>query len=271
MAPKGSIVVCGSGITLGQMTIETLNHIKTSDIVLYVLTDYVTESWIKENSKSSESMRDYYEEGKGRILIYKRMIDRVMDCARSGLKTCAIFYGHPGIFVTPSHEIIKLAQAENISARMLPGISAEDCLYADLGFDPGTTGCTAYEATDFLLYKRKVDTSAWLIVWQPDSVGDLYHTSNRDNKYRLLVLKKYLNEFYPLDTKIAIYEANTYSVGKPKIIWDILDNFENIEMSGISTLVIPPISNPVCDLSIAKELGINEAIKERKLLEIQYS
>jgi len=34
---------------------------------------------------------------------------------------------------------------------MLPAISSEDCLYADLGVDPATTGNASYDATDFLL------------------------------------------------------------------------------------------------------------------------
>jgi hypothetical protein len=37
---------------------------------------------------------------------------------------------------------------------MLPGISAEDCLFADLGIDPGIYGCQSYEATDFLANGR---------------------------------------------------------------------------------------------------------------------
>jgi len=31
---------------------------------------------------------------------------------------------------------------------MLPGISAEDCLVADLGIDPASSGCQSYEAND---------------------------------------------------------------------------------------------------------------------------
>ena len=55
---------------------------------------------------------------------------------------------------------------------MDPGISAEDCLYADLGLDPGTVGCTHFEASQLLFYRRLIDTSAWLVLWQVDVVGD---------------------------------------------------------------------------------------------------
>ena len=54
------------------------------------------------------------------------------------------------VFVQPSHESIAIARLEGFSARMLPGISAEDCLFADIGLDPGKDGCQSFEATDFL-------------------------------------------------------------------------------------------------------------------------
>ena len=40
---------------------------------------------------------------------------------------------HPGVYVAPSHETVLRARAEGYPARMLPGISSEDCLFADLG------------------------------------------------------------------------------------------------------------------------------------------
>ena len=58
------------------------------------------------------------------------------------------------------------ARAEGFNARMLPGISAEDCLFANLGADPGTHGCQSFEATSFLLRKPKFDTLTHLILWQ---------------------------------------------------------------------------------------------------------
>ncbi len=54
---------------------------------------------------------------------------------------------------------------------MEPGISAEDCLYADLGLDPGTYGCQHYEASNLMFYQRTIDTAAYLILWQPGVAG----------------------------------------------------------------------------------------------------
>lgn len=253
---SGSIVVGGSGITLAHMTMETRSYIMGSDIVLHVVADAITADWIQENSRTAESMRDYYKIGLDRRQIYSRMVDRVLDAARNGQRVCAIFYGHPGIFVTPSHEIIEKARSENIPARMLPGISAEDCLVADLGFDPGTVGCQAFEATDFLLYKRVPDNRSWLIVWQPDTVGDIYFSDDRDNRERIGVLRDYLLQYYGADDEAIIYEANTYVVGKPHIQRFPLNKLCDVEMSGISTLVIPPTSEGDPDEDMVNKLSL---------------
>ena len=48
----------------------------------------------------------------------------------------------------------------------MPGISAEDCFYADMGVDPGNEGSQHFEVIQFMFYKRKVDPSAYLILRQ---------------------------------------------------------------------------------------------------------
>src|SRR3546814_12469546 len=55
---------------------------------------------------------------------------------------------------------------------MEAGVSAEDCLYADLGIDPGEVGCQHYEASQFMFYRRRIDPSAYLVLWQVGVAGD---------------------------------------------------------------------------------------------------
>jgi hypothetical protein len=95
------------------------------------------------------------------------------------LEVCVVFYGHPGVFVQPAHEAIRVARLEGFTARMLPGISAEDCLFADIEVDPGVYACQSFEATDFLVRKRKFDPRSPLVLWQIGSIGDLYYHSGK--------------------------------------------------------------------------------------------
>jgi hypothetical protein len=71
----------------------------------------------------------------------------------------------------PAHEAIRRARQEGHDAVMLPGVSAEDCLVADLGFDPGARGCQSFEATDFLVRHRRFDPASVLLLWQIGGIG----------------------------------------------------------------------------------------------------
>jgi hypothetical protein len=90
---------------------------------------------------------------------------------RAGLDVVGVFYGHPGVFVNPSHRALTIAREEGYRARMLPGVSAEDCLFADLLIDPANPGCITYEASDFLLRDRPVSLYSHMVLFQVGCVG----------------------------------------------------------------------------------------------------
>lgn len=113
-----------------------------------------------------------YREGKSRSETYQQMVEAMLSEVRAGKRVCGAFYGHPGVFALPTHRAIQIARREGFSAHMEPGVSAEDCLYADLGIDPGKYGCQHYEASQFMLYRRRIDTSAYLVLWQVGVAGD---------------------------------------------------------------------------------------------------
>src|SRR5439155_1808739 len=135
--------------------------------------DAVTEQALLEMNPRAESMKALYREDRRRRATYDAMVERILAEVRTRAVVCAVFYGHPGVFVAPSHEAIRRARAEGHTALMLPGISAEDCLFADLGIDPSRFGCQSYEATDFLVHRRRIDRTAALVLWQIGTVGSV--------------------------------------------------------------------------------------------------
>ena len=107
---KGSLIVVGTGIQAARhASIETVSYIENSNKVLYLVSDYVSELWIKKNN-SAESLMGFYNEGEPRINAYLSMVDHILKFVKEGLSVCVIFYGHPGVFVFPSHEVIKQAK-----------------------------------------------------------------------------------------------------------------------------------------------------------------
>jgi uncharacterized protein YabN with tetrapyrrole methylase and pyrophosphatase domain len=95
----------------------------------------------------------------------------MLRAVRAGHDVLGVFYGHPGVFVSPSHRAIAMAREEGYKAKMLPGISAEDYMFADLEFDPSQYSCNTYEATELLLRDRPLDPTIQHIIWQVGSVG----------------------------------------------------------------------------------------------------
>src|SRR5947209_8293105 len=169
----GSLVIVGSGIRIvGQLTVEAIACIKDAELVLHLVSDPIAEVVLESlNPGHCESLVGFYAQGKPRIDTYHEMVGRILDGVRSGIKVCVVTYGHPGVFAYPTHEAVRRARAESFEARMIAGISAEDCLFADLGFDPASTGCLTFEATDFLIHNRRVDPTCLVILWQIGVVG----------------------------------------------------------------------------------------------------
>ena len=92
---------------------------------------------------------------------------------------------------------------------MEPGVSAEDCLYADLGIDPGKYGCQHYEASQLMLYRRRIDASAYLIVWQVGVAGDQSLARFATGSSYRQVLVDVLSRDYSADHEVILYEAAT--------------------------------------------------------------
>ena len=49
---------------------------------------------------------------------YEEMVDVMVETVRAGKTVCAVFYGHPGVFVLPTHRAIATLRAEGFKAMM---------------------------------------------------------------------------------------------------------------------------------------------------------
>lgn len=254
---KGSLTVIGTGIrTVGQLTMEAIAWMQRADKLLYVVADPIAETVMQDlNPEGAQSIAFYYGEGKQREQTYEEMVQHILRCVRSGQRTCGAFYGHPGVFAYPSHESIRRARAEGYEARMLPGISAEDCLFADLGVDPAVNGCQSYEATDFLLNGRQADTSSQLVLWQIGSLCNWTYQRTGYNLRALPLLVARLCELYPPTHCGIVYEAAMFPNCAPVINPIPLAALSERDVSPSSTLYIPPARPPNPDARIGAQLA----------------
>jgi precorrin-3B methylase len=258
---RGSLVVVGTGIrSVAQTTIEARGHMEHAEKLFYLVAEPVTEAWIRKLNPTAEPLQDCYAEGKMRIESYREMVRRVLEAVRDGQRVCLALYGHPGVFVYPSHEAIRQAREEGYSATMLPGVSAEDCLFADLGVDPALHGCQSYEATDFLVHQRTIDPTSDLILWQVGVIGEItYKTEKFFKREGLQLLAGMLLNHYPAEHPAVLYEASQYAVTEPVIEKITLGDLATAEPSGIATLYVPSLPPRPLDREILDQLGLTPA------------
>lgn len=255
-APRGSLTVVGTGIQLGtHLTAEARACFEHADEVLYLVADPAAMSLIEGLNPRARSLHSYYEPGASRKQAYAAISDAILDRVRAGANVCVAFYGHPGVFVDPSHDALRRARREGFAARMLPAISAEDCLFADLGVDPARCGCQSYEATDFLIRKRQIDASAALILWQVGVVGNLAYAPEGDNSRVGVLVERLLGE-YPARHEGVLYEASLYAICDPAIERVALSELAHADISAMATLYVPPAYERPADPEMAARLGI---------------
>lgn len=248
---SGSIVCVGTGMMLGaHISPRSRSHIEQADVVFAVVSDPIVELWLQEMHKDVRSLQPFYSEGKSRHDTYREMIEAMMAEVRAGKRVCGAFYGHPGVFAWAPHAVIEQARAEGFSAHMEPGISAEDCLYADLGIDPGRFGCQHYEASQFMFYRRNIDTSAYLVLWQIGIAGDRSFRRYATGPAYVELLVGLLGESYPMEHEVTIYEAATLPIATPRIHKLALKDLPTADLRLQSTMVLPPCRPMLHDLTM---------------------
>jgi precorrin-6B methylase 1 len=239
---SGSLAVVGMGMTLGShLTPISRSHIEQADVVFAALSDNLVEEWLMRMNPDVRSLQGHYAEGKSRMLTYREWLELIMAEVRAGKNVCAVFYGHPGIFAWTPHKAIEVARAEGYAAHMEAGVSSEDCLYADLGIDPGRYGCQHFEASQFLLYDRQLDTAGYVVLWQVGLVGDttLARLSTTGAAYRQILVDR-LSRDYPLDHEIILYRGATLPIHDPRIDRIALRDLPTADMGVAETVVFPP-------------------------------
>lgn len=253
---NASLTVVGTGIKfLSQMTLEAKTYIEKSDKVLYLVNDPALKQWIKNVSQSSESLDDLYFQNRLRADSYSAITNYILEQLIDSKRICVALYGHPTVFSKPALDAVIEAIKQGYDAQIIPGISAEDCLFADLLIDPGTCGCQSFETTDFLIHRRRFDPHSHLILWQPDVIGVLDHDVSHNKDGAKLLIEHLLN-FFPVNHEIIVYEAAQYPGLKPTIVKVQLQDFINIELSPICTLYIKPVGKSKCDNEYALRLNI---------------
>jgi uncharacterized protein YabN with tetrapyrrole methylase and pyrophosphatase domain len=243
--PTGSLNVVGAGIRFSAQTTPEARHaIETADVVVHLGGEPIGDDWLGSLNADSRSLAPIYatgvERGDARSQIYEEMADSILDLVRAGKDVCVALYGHPMVFATPARLAVEQAEAEGYAVRVLPGISAVDCLLADLRFDPGRTGIQSYEATRFLERNPHIEPTAALVLWQIGALGNDHAVIGPPNRGSVVQLIKRLLEIYPLDHEVVLYRASEYAAFEARIDRLPFRDLPDADIDPMATLFVPP-------------------------------
>ena len=257
-----TLVIVGTGIN----GVEHLHNgarawLASADRVFYLVADPATESIIQQLSPNAASLAQLYDAQIHRHVTYRLMVDVLLSHLLVHPLVCAAFYGHPCVFVDSARQAVRRAREAGFRALVVPAVSAEDCLFADLGLDPGRSGCQSFEVTDFLVVRRQIDTSCPLILWQISALGILTGgaSSGPNQTPHLSVLAEVLTAYYGADHQAVIYEAATLPLAKPRIEPLPIRRIPEARVTSASTLYVPPNRQPTIDATMLRRLGIEAA------------
>lgn len=257
MIKNSSLTIVGSGIKfMSHLTIEAKAHIEHADIILYLVNEPAMREWLMSLQARALSLENHYQQHTFRQDTYHAITETILHSLDDEKHVCVVLEGHPTVFAQSALSAAKQAKQRGMTVTILPGISADAYLFAELHIDPGSTGCLSYEATDFLIYKRLVDAASHLILWQVSVIGMLKNNAAHCHRAGTQILVDRLSEFYDLEHEVILFEGSQYPHIASKIERLTLANLTDATISRITTLYIPPIYQRTRDLSMLKKLGL---------------
>lgn len=244
---KARLTLVGTGIKPGlQTTAEALHHIRKADRVFYSVNGPVAEQWIRGLNPRAHAL-DAEPDAAAPVL----------GALDQGQEVCVALYGHPAIFVAPVHEMLWRAREVGVPVSLTPGVSFEDCLYVDLGFDPGLRGARSFDATDFLLHDRSRDPQSALILWQVGAIGFRSPAPGQTTREGMDLLSEVLGEAYTADHEVVLYEAAMLPMAEPRIERIPVRDLATARTTLYTTLYVPPLPPGPIDREMARSLGID--------------
>lgn len=254
MGSSGSLVCVGVGMTLAShLTPLARSYIEKAHVVFAGLSDAVVERWLTKIRPDLRSFQDLFRQTHAGQDVYEHVTNAILCEVRAGKNVCVTFYGHPGVFSWHAHELLDIAGRQGHRTHLEPAISAEDCLYADLGIDPGRYGCQHYEVSQLMLHRRTLDTSAYLILWQAGVANDSEMAALRTMPAYRQILADVLARDYDREHEIILYKAPSIPVERTYVDRITIGLLPDVEVDHHATLVLPP----------ARKLEPHAAIRER--------
>jgi precorrin-3B methylase len=239
------IYIVGAGVKgYVQLTREAEDVIRKCSTVYLVNTQAeLTQYLVEKLACNVIDIGNEYSEMGYRGDTYRRMASRVLENTGKGLPpVCFLTSGHPTMLVTPTQILLAEAASKNLRVKVIPGVSALDNIFADIGFDPGPRGFQSYEATDLLLRGVNLNSEVPLFIWQVGSIGTFLYSSRKSKPEQFVDFKNYLGRYYTSDHPCFLLRSSTFPFTKSECIGLTIGTLEDLgsKLTLMHILFIPP-------------------------------
>lgn len=260
MAKDVDIYIVGLGIVHVQhITREVDEVLCRSNEILYVEVGDEIDAYLQSRCpKVTNLHKAAYVEGVERLKAYDIMSAMVLDAALNHPPVTLALYGHPLVFAYPPFQILQAASLLGLCVRILPGISAMDCLFVDLKLDPSTQGLQVYEATDLVLRRRPLQRDVPCLIWQIGALESPFYSAARSKPERFSRFKDHLLQYYPAEHKaVAVFSSTMSGVESNLLACTIGEvGSQSARIHQGMTLYIPPTeTRPVKDEELLTQIG----------------
>jgi hypothetical protein len=206
------ISIVGLGVlNIDQITYETERAIRASNEVLYVDSGVATRAFLQKLCPKVTSLyEESYSESACRLGSYDHMAVAVVDAALDHPPVTFAMMGHPIVGAEAPFLIHEMAHLLGLDVVTLPGISAMDCMFAELMIDPCMDGLQMYEATDLLLRRHPLLPEVPALIWQIGVVETRLHTLRRSKPARFERFLAYAMQFYAPDHQVIASFASQH-------------------------------------------------------------
>lgn len=261
-ADKCDIRIVGLGMrSVDQLTREARRAIAGTKAIYLVDNSPGIARYFHDLGVEVIDLSVHYEEGKDRLQTYIEMSKDVISGAITNGPVSFGLYGHPTVFAYPPFVIKFVAESLGLTVGVVPGISAMDCMFAELMIDPATDGMQMFEATDVVIRQRQLLTDVQTLIWQIGALETGLYSRKSSSRDRFAKFLDHVFKFFPED-----HPATAIFVSDSPLIPTIIYNFRLRELPdyahklhGGFTLHIPPVSSaPVRDYASLTKLKSKE-------------
>lgn len=270
-ADKCDIRIVGLGMrSVDQLTREARRAIQGCTTLYVVDSSPGIQSYFTALGLEVVDLSRHYAEGKDRLQTYLEMSKEVISGAINKGPVSFGLYGHPTVFAYPPFVIKAVAESFGLTVGVVPGVSALDCMLAELMIDPATDGMQMFEATDIVIRKRTLLVDVHTLIWQIGALETGLYSKNPSTPGRFDRFLDHIAGFFPVHHPVsAIFVSDNPLI--PSIIYrfklkDLPEYGDRLH--GGFTLHIPPLlTAPVRDyeaLDLLKSREHLEAITVRE-------